>query len=207
MSRPSILVCLCASSVGLSAITSAANGCGARSTLDSPVDTCKSPDPIPLDDARIFVTPIAFVPRSIAVAELSAAARVVLISPSPNACADFKALTFNANGQAPSDSRWLDITFANAERDAPYDGTYIVPSSPADLKPYAVAGVLRFCAGDPFVGGELGWFFVGEAGVPAEAGVLDIVDYAEGQYVSGTYDLVFPGGAHVLGAFDAGWCK
>jgi hypothetical protein len=153
------------------------------------------------------VAPIAFVPLSSTVAELSSAARVLLISPSPNACADFKALTFNANNNAPTDSRWLDITFANADRDAPYEGTYGIPSSPTNHQPYAVAAVLRFCAGDPFSGGDLGWFFVGEAGVPAEAGVFEVDDYSEGNHVAGTYDLTFPGGARVTGTFDAGWCE
>jgi len=37
------------------------------------------------------------------------------------------------------------------------------------------------------------------------SGSLDVEDYAEGQYVHGSYDLRFADGAHVIGSFDAGW--
>lgn len=205
MLRPYRMMWPCTFLVGMSIVASASNGCGARTSLGTNL-TCASEDIVPADDAAIVVQPTAFVPRSSMVTDISSSTRLVLISSSLDACNDFKTLTFNANNRAPADSRFLDISFARAADDASYEGAYTVPSSAASGERSALAVVLKFCAGDPFVSGAFSWFFVSDAG-PAATGTLDVADYSEGQYASGTYDLQFPEGGHVQGSFDAGWCQ
>lgn len=189
------------------AAASLTSACGARTSLfDAATSTCAAPDSVPPDDGSVVVPPVAFVPRSVTVAELSSSMRMVLVSASPNACEQFKAFETAPNNLAPSDGRWLQIQFANGEPDAAYDGSYTVPSDCAGPQRCAVAAAAKYCSGTSFVA-HWGWFKVPEAGSLANGGVLEISNYVEGDAVSGVYDLQFADGVHVVGNFDAGWCN
>ncbi len=76
---------------------------------------------------------------------------MVLISAAADACNEFHAFDNNAPSYvAPADARWLQLLFANAAKDAPYDGAYTVSSDAGGQGNNAVGRVEKLCAGEAF---------------------------------------------------------
>lgn len=141
----------------------------------------------------------------------------MLISRSADACQEYNDFS---SGRAPDDARWLELgLFCDLDgsdalgRPGSCLGVHTLPATNKD------AVVARYCKGETFEFGYFGWLALksdGGSKIQAEAGTITVSAYSEGQYVleagipvsaAGSYDLYFPGGAHVRGVFDAGWCK